>query len=109
MREGYCLQSGRLQASFRGDPAGHRPAAIFHLTQDGTLRKVSELPRLHPGEGLLRYGGNFYVEPLEIQIEFLKAAHPQKWLEGLILRHIDRVRQIESDLWVLAEREEGNL
>ena len=38
--------------------------------------------------------------------EFLKAANVRKWLEGLVLRHVDRVRQIGEDLRVLAEIEE---
>ena len=53
------------------------------------------------------YDGEFYVEPLEIHIEFLKDGRAQKWIEGLVLRHADRVRQIAEDLWVLAEREEA--
>ena len=52
------------------------------------------------------YTGDFYVEPLEIQIEFLKADTAQKWLKALILRHTDRVRQTEEKLWIVAEIEE---
>ena len=52
------------------------------------------------------YAGDFYVDPLEIQIEFFKAGSARKWLEALILRHTDRVRRIEDDLWVLAGVEE---
>ena len=68
-----------------------------------------EAPPLQAGEGILQYAGDFYVEPLEIQIEFLKADSAQKWLEALLLRHTDRVRQIEEKLWVLAAMEEVKL
>ena len=109
MIERYCFKHGRLQAAFEEDTAGQEPAAIFHLAADGVLQEVSEIPPLQEGEGFLMYTGDFYVEPLEIQIEFLKAESAQKWLEALILRHTDHVRQIEENLWVLAEMEEVNV
>ena len=105
MTDRYCLKRGRLQEAFEEDTAGQEPAAIFHLAHNGALREVSEVPPLKEGEGLVMYAGDFYVEPLEIQIEFLKSDDAQKWLEALILRHADRVRQIEGNLWVQAERE----
>lgn len=109
MTDRYCLKYGRLQKGLEEDTAGHEPAAIFLLAANGTLREVSEVPPLKEGEGFMMYAGDFYVEPLEIQIEFLKADNAQKWLEALTLRHTDRVRQIEENLWVLAGIEEVNL
>ncbi len=106
MTDRYCLEYGRLREGVEEDTAGQEPAAIFHLAADGALREVSQRPPLQEGEGALLYAGDFYVEPLEIQIEFLKAANVRKWLEGLVLRHVDRVRQIGEDLRVLAEIEE---
>ena len=44
--------------------------------------------------------------PLEIEIEFLKADSARRWLEALVLRHVERVRRVEDDLWVLAGIEE---
>ncbi len=61
---------------------------------------------LKKGEGLIMYAGDFYVEPLEIQLEFLKADSARKWLEALVLRHTDRVRQVNDSLRVLAGIEE---
>ena len=49
-----------------------------------------------------------YIELLEVQIEFLKASDAEKWLEALILRHTERVRQITDDLFVMAEIKEVN-
>ena len=106
MTDRYCLRHGRLAEAFEEDFADWEPAAIFHLTAEGALREVSELPPLKEGEGFVMYAGDFYVEPLEIQIEFLKADNARKWLEALLLRHTDRVRGIEDDLWVLAGIEE---
>ena len=54
------------------------------------------------------YAGEFYLEPLEIQVEFAKAASAEKWLEALILRHAERVRQVAEELSVLAEIKEVN-
>lgn len=106
MLDRYCFRSGRLQAAAADSAADPELAAIFHLSADGALRQVPACPPLRAGEGRLRYAGEFYVEPLEIQIEFLKADSAQKWLEALLLRHTERVRQIEETLWVLAEMEE---
>ncbi len=109
MTDRYCLKYGRLQEAFEEDTAALEPAAVFHLTADGTLQEVSEIPPLKEGEGVMMYSGDFYVEPVEIQIEFLKASNAQKWLEALILRHTDRVRRIGENLWALAEIEEVNV
>lgn len=106
MTDRYCLTCGRLREAFEEDTAGCEPAAVFHLTAEGTMREVSKLPALKEGEGLIMYAGDFYVKPLELQIEFLKADSARKWLEALILRHTDRVRHIGEDLWALAEIEE---
>ena len=86
--------------------AGREPAAVFHLSADGVLREDSEIPCLREGEGFLMYSGDFYVSPLDIRIEFLKAASARRWLEALVLRHVERVRRVEDDLWVLAGIEE---
>lgn len=106
MTDRYCLKYGRIQQAVEEDTAHQKPEAIFYLTGDGTLREVQEIPILEESEGFLVYAGDFYVEPLEIQIEFLKAANVRKWLEALVLRHTDRVHQIADDLWVLAGIEE---
>ena len=106
MTDRYCLRHGRLAEAFEEDFADWEPAAIFHLTAEGALREASELPPLQEGEGFVMYAGDFYVEPLEIQIEFLKADNARKWLEALLLRHTDRVRGIEDDLWVVTGIEE---
>ena len=106
MTDRYCLRHGRLAEAFEEDFADWAPAAVFHLTADGVLREASELPPLQEGEGFVMYAGDFYVEPLEIQIEFLKADNARKWLEALLLRHTDRVRGVGDDLWVVTGIEE---
>lgn len=109
MEDRYCLKYGKLYEAFEEDTAGQKPAAIFYLTGDGALQEVSEMPPLKEGEGIVMYTGDFYVEPLEIQIEFLKADNAKKWLEALILRHTERVRQITEDLWVFVGIEGVNV
>lgn len=102
----YCLKNGKIQESWENDTAGREMAAVFHLTADGEMTELHEIPVLSEGEGVLAYAGEFYIEPLEIQIEFLKAANAEKWLEALILRHADRVRQVSKELFVMAEIKE---
>ena len=58
---------------------------------------------------MLAYAGEFYIEPLEIQIEFLKAVNAKKWLEALVLRHADRVRQVSEELFAMAEIKEVDI
>lgn len=102
----YCLAEGRLQPPDPG-AAPRAGAALYHLTADGRLTRPTAAPELNPGEGLLACAGDLYVEPVEIQVEFLKAADAAAWLEGLAVRHLDRVRYLEDSLWVLAQiREE---
>lgn len=45
--------------------------------------------------------GDFYIEPLEIQIEFSKANNATDWLVGLLFRHTERIRSIDGTLFVL--------
>lgn len=103
---GYCLKNGRIQEAWGEDAAGRELAAVFHLTADGEMKELHEFPALSEGEGALAYAGEFYIEPLEVQIEFLKAANAEKWLEALLLRHVQRVRQVSGDLFVAAEIKE---
>lgn len=89
------------------DAAGRELTAVFLLTADGSIKELRELPTLTEGEGALAYVGAFYIEPLEIQIEFLKASSAEQWLEALVLRHTERVRQVSEDLFVMAELREA--
>ena len=79
-----------------------RPGAGGSLPPDCPGRDEA----LAEGEGALAYAGEFYVEPLEVQIEFLKAANGEAWLKALLLRHVQRVRQVSGDLFVAAEIKE---
>lgn len=76
-------------------------AVFYHLMADGRLQKEMSLPALLPGEGCLVCCGDFYIEPLEIQIEFSKANNATDWLAGLLFRHTERVRDIDRELFVL--------
>ena len=102
----YCLKNGTIREAGSEDAVSRELTAVFHLTADGSMEELREIPVLSEGEGALAYEGAFYIEPFEVQIEFLKAAHAKKWLEALVLRHVDRVRQISEDLFVMAEIKE---
>ena len=101
---GYCLKNGTIQTLQGEDAVSRELTVVFHLT----MEELREIPVLSEGEGVLAYAGEFYIEPLEVQIEFLKAVNAEKWLEALILRHTDRVRQISDDLFVMAARKEAD-
>lgn len=101
----YCLKNGMLQPACSMDE-GIAPAAIYHLSADGSWRRMPTIPPLQAGEGLLLYAGDFCVAPVEIQVEFIKAADGKQWLQGLVLRHVERMRQIDPGLYALAEIKE---
>lgn len=106
---GCCFKAGRLQDVLEEDLLSCSPSVIYHLASDGSLQNVSQVPDLSPGEGLLLYDGNFYIEPLEVQIDFIKAANPEQWLTALILRHIERVRQLPDGILLLAKMKEVDI
>ena len=102
----YCLKDGRIREVYEEACVGFEPEFIFHLDADGGIEQVAQIPNLSNGEGMLMYAGELYVEPLEIQIEFIKAAGAEHWLKALILRHTERVRQIAENLCVMVEIKE---
>lgn len=105
----YCLKNGKIQKVWENDVVDREMAVVIHLTVDGDMTELHEIPVLSEGEGVLAYAGEFYIEPLEIQIEFLKAVNAKKWLEALVLRHADRVRQVSEELFAMAEIKEVDI
>lgn len=105
MRDKYCLRNGRLMEDFEDNITYGEPMKIFYLSAEGEIRQESNIPDLENNEGIVVISGDFYVEPLEIQIDFLKSSDVYVWLEMLLIRHIDRVRFIDYDLFVLVEKE----
>lgn len=102
----YCLEGGVLRQACAAD-ACREGVRIFHLAAEGRITEGKEPPELQPGEGLLACTEGFYVEPVEMQVDFLKAESAASWLERMMVRHIDRVRHVDEALWVLAQiREE---
>lgn len=81
--------------------------AVYFLTESGRFRKESEIPALSDGEGMLAIAGTLAVRPLEIQVDFLKAADGEEWLNYLLLRHIDRMKALDSSLYVVAVTEDS--
>lgn len=102
----YYLEDRIIYEAYGDELSHHTPEMIYHLAADGIIREVSQAPALGAGEGLLMVAGEFHVDPLEVQVEFIKAANAEKWLEGLLQRHTERVRTIAGTLWVLAEMRE---
>lgn len=102
----YYLENGIIHDDFGEELFQRTPEVIFHLNADGAMVEVTQAPHLEEGEGLLMYAGDLYIEPLEVQIEFIKAANAEQWLEGLLQRHAERVREFPDSLWVLTEMRE---
>lgn len=80
------LSKWQFCESFEETTAGPVRPAIFRLSADGKAERLQERPELEMEEGLLLVAGEFYVDPLEMEVEFLKAADARQWLEALLLR-----------------------
>ena len=100
----YCLANGGLGDGPIGEACCEN---IFHLSAKGALERVSLPPCLAEGEGLLMYSGEFRIDPVEICIEFSKAENAREWLEALVLRHVQRVRQADG-IFAAAQIKEAN-
>ena len=83
---------------------GYNDTYVFDSA--GNLKKMSadalSAYRLQSGEGRLD------VTPIEIELEFRKTGIARKWLENIIVRHVNRCRSLDSSLTVFARTaEEG--
>ena len=67
---GYCLKNGTIQRLQDEDAVSRELTVVFHLTRDGKMEELREISVLAEGEGVLAYAGEFYIEPLEVHIEF---------------------------------------
>lgn len=105
----YCLTNGVIFEASEESFLNVTPSVIYHLAADGTLKQEENMPELSQGEGLFVSGEGFYVEPLEVQVEFAKSYDAKEWLEALALRHAERLRQIDQNLWVITEIKEGDV
>jgi len=104
----YYLENGKIREA-DGVDASREAVEIYHLNANGEITAKGIVPDLNPGEGLLIHTEGFYVEPMEMQLDFLKAADAEQWLEYMALRHIERTRYIDDGLWVLAEMMEEKI
>ena len=98
----YYLENGKIQEAYAGY-ASREDVEIYHLSANGEITTKEIVPNLKPGEGLLMCTEGFYVESLEVQVDFLKVADAERWIKYMALRHIERARYIDDRLWVLAE------
>ena len=98
----YCLENGKIREA-RADDVSRDDAKIYRVSADGKISETDTLPALARGEGLFMHTDGFYVEPLEVRVDFLKSYSAETWLEKMTVRHIDRVRCIDEALWAFAE------
>jgi hypothetical protein len=62
--------------------------------------------RLKSGEGELWISGRLNVTPDEIELEFRKTGIARKWLENLIVRHVNRQKTLDDSLTVFVRTAE---
>ena len=89
---------------------GYNDTYVFDSS--GNLKKMSadalSAYRLKSGEGELWVSGRLDVTPLEIELEFRKTGIARKWLENIIVRHVNRRHSLDGSLTVFARTaEEG--
>jgi hypothetical protein len=64
--------------------------------------------RLKDGEGEVWVSGKLDVTVLEIGLEFRKTGVARKWLENIVVRHVNRQRSLDKSLTVFVRTaEEG--
>ena len=108
--EWYCLSEGIVAPAAEVRWEELDAEAIYRLDVAGNLcpEKPEEwetdpkLPALQAEEGILAYSGGFCIDPLEIQVEFLKAGNAKEWLEALVIRHFERMHRLSEEIWALA-------
>lgn len=107
------LKMGRIDdAASNGGVAsvGYNDTYVFDSA--GNPKKMSadalSAYRLQSGEGELWVSGKLNVTPTEIELEFRKTGIARKWLENIIVRHVNRCRSLDSSLTIFARTaEEG--
>ena len=107
------LKSGKIEdAASNGGVAsvGYNDTYVFDRA--GNLKKMSadalSAYRLKDGEGELWVSGKLDVTPFEIELEFRKTGIARRWLENLIVRHVNRRHSLDKSLSLFARTaEEG--
>jgi hypothetical protein len=89
---------------------GYNDTYVFDSA--GNLKQMSadalSAYRLKNGEGELWVSGRLAVTPAEIELEFRKTGIARKWLENIIVRHVNRQRSLDGSLTLFARTaEEG--
>ena len=109
----FLLKMGKIDdAASNGGVASVAYNDTYVFDASGNLKKMSAgslaAYRLKSGEGELWVSGNLDVTPLEIELEFRKTGIARKWLENLIVRHVNRQKTLDNSLTVFARTaEEG--
>ena len=101
----FGLKDGIIVEAYDEDWESFEADKVFYLDAEGIVHSDNDLQS--DWKGKMLYKGDFYIEPLEIGIDFIKADNAKKWLQSLLLRHTERVRHIASDLCILAEMKEA--
>lgn len=89
---------------------GYNETYVFDAS--GNLKKMTagalSAYRLKSGEGELWISGDLDVTPLEVELEFRKTGIARKWLENLIVRHVNRQLSLDGSITVFVRTaEEG--
>ena len=63
--------------------------------------------RLKDGEGEVWVSGKLDVTVLEIGLEFRKTGVARKWLENIVVRHVNRQRSLDKSLTVFVRTAEA--
>ncbi len=109
----YLLRMGKIDdAASHGGVASVAYNDTYVFDCAGNLKEMSagvlSAYKLKKGEGELWVSGELDVTPMEIELEFRKTGIARKWLENLIVRHVNRRRSLDESLTVFVRTaEEG--
>ena len=107
----YFLRMGKIDdAASNGGVASVAYNDTYVFDASGNLKKMSSgalsAYKLKKGEGELWVSGKLDVTPPEIELEFRKTGIARKWLENLIVRHVNRQRSLDKSLTVFVRTAE---
>lgn len=107
----FLLKKGKIDdAASNGGVASVAYNDTYVFDASGNLKKMSADAlasyRLKKGEGELWVSGKLDVTPLEIELEFRKTGIARKWLENLIVRHVNRQKMLDDSLTVFVRTAE---
>jgi len=98
----FCLYEKGFRDVYPGNPVNDTKFTVC-LDENGKFLSGGKFCQPNEGGGYVAYSSGINVSPIEVQTEFLKADNAEKWLKGLVIRHVMHTGDIDTNEWIYAE------